>query len=52
MKRWSEFLEEQKDGAKSRLFKTFLKWLEKAGGWWETVVAVGVGQEEVGGIKH
>ena len=46
VEKWSEFLGEQGEDAKGKPFETFLKWLEKAGGSREIVVASGVGRKE------
>ena len=44
VEKWRKFLEAQGEEAKNRPFKTFLEWLEKAGGSWEIIVASGIGQ--------
>ena len=42
VEKWSEYFEEQGEESKARQFELFLRWLEKAGRAWETVVAFGV----------
>ena len=45
VEKWSECFEEQEEEAKARPYNPFLRWLEKAGRAWETVVAFGRGKK-------
>ena len=48
----SQFLEEQEEEAKIRPFKVFLKWLKKAGGLWEVIVASDVSRKGRSKSEH
>ena len=38
VEKWSKYFEEQEEEVKARPFEPFLRWLEKAGRLWETVL--------------
>ena len=52
MQKWRKFLKEQEEEAKGKPFKVFLKWLKKASGSWEVVVASGVGRKGRSKLEH
>ena len=52
VEKWSEYFEEQDEETKVKPFKLFLKWLEKIGGSWEVVVALGVGRKGRSKSEH
>ena len=52
VEKWSKFLKEQEEEAKGKPFEVFLKWLKKASGSWEVVVASGVGRKGRSKSEH